>query len=149
MDPDRAQGDRTDAMTTARPWPLDLPPASQGADGRTVEEAFRRIQEWAAPFGGGAPSLELLARWLGGQHFEGQVNSSVDATTAGDTTFTHNLGRVPALIILSPPTDGGTGMVRGLPAGGDGTTGVNVGAWTKTQISVRATVSGTFQFVVI
>ena len=133
----------------AVPWRLNLPPANLVAEPRNIEEAFRRIEDYLRPYGGEAPHLELLARFLGGHWFEGQVDASVDVSTAGDSTFGHNLNRVPALIILSAPTDGGIGRVRGLPAGGSGATGVNVGPWTKTTISVRASDSGTFQFIVL
>jgi hypothetical protein len=133
----------------ATPWRLNLPPANVAAEPRNVEEAFRRIEDYLAPYGGGAPHLELLARFLGGHWFEGTVSASVDATIAGDTVFTHNLNRVPGLVILSAPTDGSAGRVRGLPAGGAGATGVNVGAWTNTAISVRADVTGSYQFIVL
>lgn len=133
----------------ARRWQIDLPSAHVTIEPRNVGTAFRRISDYLAPFGGGAPHLELLARFLGGEWFEATVAASVDATAAGDTPFAHGLGRVPSFVMLSVPIDGGIGGVRGLPAGGDGTTGVNVTAWTRSTFAVRASVTGDYQFIVL
>jgi hypothetical protein len=116
---------------------------------RELEENFRRMEDFLAPYGGVAPHLELLARFLGGQHFEGAVVQSTGVLAADDTTFTHNLGRVPTLVIVSADTDGSAGRVVGLPAGEQGPIGANVSKWTRTEIAVRATVAGAYQFIVL
>lgn len=133
----------------ARPWQLNLSPAPPGGSEVVVEENFRRIEEYLRPYGGGAPHLELLARLLGGQWFEGTVTASTSSSADDDTTFAHNLGRVPSLVFLSAPTDGLAGRIQALPAGGDGSTGANVSRWTRTQIHVRASVTGAYQFLVL
>ena len=116
---------------------------------RVIQENFRRMDDYFGPYGGAAPHLELLSRFLGGQWFEGQVVNTTSTLPADDTEFEHNLNRVPELVILSAPTDGNGGVVIALPAGGQGPIGANVQPWTRTKIFVRSSVTGLFQFIVL
>ena len=134
----------------ARPHRLNFAPSPPTGDVTlALQENLRRLEDFFLPYGGGAPHPELLARFLGGQWFEAPVAASTGSTEADDTVFMHNLGRVPQVVLLSIPTDGGAGRVQGLPAGSDGSGGANVGPWTQTTVSVRASVTGTYQVIVL
>lgn len=83
--------------------------------------------------------LVELASLLGMGYFFGDVDS------AADSKFTHNLGRVPVLIVWSLNVDGQDGRVLGRPEAG----GPNVEPWTETEVYVRATATGRYSFFVL
>lgn len=104
-----------------------------------IQRNFDLIATYLSELGGGASGLGTLAQTMGWTHFRGPVQS------ASDTMFAHNLGRVPEKIVHVVDTDGQGRMVLGNRSG----SGPNTNPWTASEIWVRASVTGNFEFMVI
>ena len=111
---------------------------------RYLRENFERIRDLLTP-----RSNELavvgarLAAILGGEWLEGVVDA------VNDTEFAHGLGRIPTVVFLSVAYDSNAGPgVRGIAAGGLAAPG-NATPWTTSSVFVRATVTGSYGFMVI
>lgn len=130
--------------------PLQLLPINDlNHESRNVEENFKRISEWARPFGGNEPEAFQLARLLGCAYITGSVQDSTAGDGTGDTRFKHNLGRIPSMVLLSVDQQGMGGVVYGAPTGKNGTSGGNETAWTETEIYVRASRASNYAIFVI
>lgn len=130
--------------------PLQLLPINdQNHESRNVEENFKRISEWAKPFGGNQPEAFQLARLLGCAYVTGFVQASLAGDGSGDTRFQHKLGRIPSMVLLSIDQQGMGGAVFGAPSGKNGTSGGNETAWTKTDIYVRASRSSNYAIFIL
>lgn len=107
----------------------------QGLNARTINAAIR--QSRSVPDG----TLVHLARQMGAAYFTGTV------TATPEVAFPHDLGRIPAIIVMSVAHDGDDGRVIGTPGGGG--PGLNSTAWSSTQIWVRATRTARYSFLVL
>lgn len=153
--------DRQNAIRAYRRLgPLQLLPIRDtNFDAKNAEENNRRLATWAEELGRattdltgktGTSALEVLARLLGGQLFQGTVSQSAATDDTGDSAFAHSLRRIPKLLLMSWHLDGHAGNdLRGLAAGGVAPN-ANFTPWTDAKVYVRAkTTTGTYAFIVI
>lgn len=113
---------------------------------RTLEEN-RRVFESRL----GVPDVraDLLARLLGGAATEIDLPASSSSEESADAFFDHSVGRMLSTVILAVALDGLGGQVFGHPDGGLGASGGNEGAWSTTQVRLRASRAATYYVVVI
>lgn len=122
-----------------------LPVFGEGYEPDVHRENFERLREVLRPRTSSVQELgERLALVAGGQWLQGTVSATADSE------FEHSLGRIPSVVFFSVALDtaGGPG-VRGIAAGGISGGGGNDAPWTLTRVFVRATVAGTYGFLVV
>lgn len=112
---------------------------------RTLEEN-RRVLE--ARFTLPEVRFDLIARLLGGAAVELDLPASSSAEESADAFFDHTVGRMLSTVVLAVALDGLGGQVFGHPDGGLGASGGNQGAWSATQVRLRASRAATFYVVV-